>query len=160
MSQFLPSFSHGKIECEPGGVNFTKKRGNGRFAGPQNPLKSYEKAAKSIDLTAFLVETKRIELSTLRMRTVRSPTRAAKRALFLDPKSAQFMLRCEPRSGQTARDSQFIWGFPFELQKRTIVYTATCKRRSNCLSHPLCIKCIFCRLVIPITLSVVSLVNH
>ena len=47
LSRFYPSFSHGKIECEPGGGNFAKKRGNGRSAGPLNPPKSYKKAAKS-----------------------------------------------------------------------------------------------------------------
>jgi len=61
LSKFLPSFSHRKIECEPGGVNFTKKRGNGRFAGPQNPPKSYKKAAKSYDFAAFVAKADNID---------------------------------------------------------------------------------------------------
>ena len=60
--------------CEPSEVHFTKKGGNDAFADPRFSQNSYEKTAKSCDLAVFLVETKRIELSTLRMRTVRSPS--------------------------------------------------------------------------------------
>ena len=60
--------------CEPSGGYFCKIAGNGWFAGPALSSKSCKKAVKSSISRPFLVETKRIELSTLRMRTVRSPS--------------------------------------------------------------------------------------
>ena len=68
---FLSAHSFFRVRTERG--LFLRNTGNGWFAGPALSLKSCKKAVKSMISRPFLVETKRIELSTLRMRTVRSP---------------------------------------------------------------------------------------
>ena len=66
--------SHSFFGCEPGGVQVCKNAGNGWFTHSLISRKSHKKTVKPSVSRLFLVETKRIELSTLRMRTVRSPS--------------------------------------------------------------------------------------
>ena len=67
--------------------------------------KLWKKQAKSFDLAVLMVETKRIELSTLRMQTVRSPEWPAKQALFLILKINRF--RTGMRTAQRKHRTRF-----------------------------------------------------
>ena len=66
--------THSFFGYEPSGDYFCEITGNEWLAGPAHFSKSCKKAVKPSVSRLFLVETKRIELSTLRMRTVRSPS--------------------------------------------------------------------------------------
>ena len=67
----------------------------------QDVLGLLKVTSQKFSQTIVMVETKRIELSTLWMRTVRSPKWSAKRAFFLTLKSAVTLLGCELRNGRT-----------------------------------------------------------